>query len=139
LLIGTPKLSANSVLDASALLALMLDEPGADRVELAIEDSAAVSAVNWAEAMSRVAELGIDPVQESTRLTQLFGVRLAIVPFEAVHAAEVARLRPLTRHLGLSLGDRACLALGVALSLPVLTGDRAWGQLDPTFRIELIR
>jgi ribonuclease VapC len=109
------------------------------RVRAAIGSGTAISAVNWAEVLSRLGELGMDPTVEGRRLTKLARGRLTIVPFDADHAEEAARLRPLTRHLGLSLGDRACLALGFALSLPVLAADRSWSQLDPGFRVELIR
>lgn len=99
----------------------------------------AVSAVNWTETLSRLADLGMDPVVESIRLWQLLGQLLTIVPFDTIHAEEAARLRPLSRALGLSLGDRACLALGLTLGLPILGADRSWDQLPPDYRIELIR
>jgi ribonuclease VapC len=121
------------------LLAVALGESGMLRVREALTAGAAISSVNWTEALSRLADLGMDPAAEAARLTRLVRELLTIVPFDVGHAEHAARLRPLTRHLGLSLGDRACLALGLELALPVLTADRSWNQLDPMFRVELIR
>lgn len=129
----------SSVLDASALLAYVLDEIGAQRVLAALRNGAAIGAANWAEALSRLADLGADPTAEAGRLRALLGDRLAVVALDEAQADQIARLRPLTRHLGLSLGDRACLALGAALRLPVVTADRSWAALGVGVRVEVIR
>ena len=110
------------VLDASALLAFLLDEPGADVVEQAILEGAAISTVNLAEVLTRQADLGGEPgftIPDT----------LTVEPFTVDDAIVSARLRTRTKALGLSLGDRACLALRHRLELPVLSGDRAWRDL----------
>lgn len=131
----------SAVLDASALLAYLRDEPGADAVADAIADGAALSAVNLAEVLGRVADRGSDPVAVAERLTSggLLGGAITIEPFTAADAGEVARLRPTTRQLGLSLGDRACLALARRLDLPALTADSAWAEVDVPVEIHQIR
>jgi len=132
-----------AVLDASALLALVQDEPGADRVEEALARGAVMSAVNWAETLSRLAEFGVTPESAAGRLRvgTSGDAALEIAPFDAALARDVARLRQPTRHLRLSLGDRACLALGRATGLPVLTTDQAWRQAAKPLkvRVEVIR
>ena len=62
-----------------------------------------------------------------------------VVPFDARQAIIASDLRPSTRHLGLSLGDRACLALANSLGAPVMTADRAWAALDVGISITVIR
>lgn len=130
-----------SVLDASALLAFLHREPGAEFVAGSMRHGAWISAVNWSEVLSKLAEAGQGP--EAVRRTliehHVLGILLHIHPFDEADAAEVARLRPLTRTAGLSLGDRACLALGHRLGLPVLTADRTWLDLDVGVRVEAVR
>jgi PIN domain nuclease of toxin-antitoxin system len=123
------------VLDASALLALLFEEPGHDRVALAA-DGAAVSTVNLAEVLTRFVRAGhpVGPV-----LKNLDTYAIEWVAFDDVHAAEVAALWPRTRRAGLSLADRACLALAIDRGLPVLTADRAWAELGLPIDIRLIR
>jgi len=105
----------------------------------ALRAGAVVAAVNWAETLARLAELGADPASEAVRLRTLLDGALRIAPLDEVQCVEIARLRPITRPLGLSLGDRACLALGSALGLPVLTADRSWTGLGIGVRVELVR
>ncbi|MBI3947220.1 MAG: type II toxin-antitoxin system VapC family toxin [Armatimonadetes bacterium] len=121
------------VLDASALLAYLHGEPGEDRVAEAIIHCAAIGWVNWAEVLTKQAEKGLDPYSEAARLAQSgpLGDGLVIQMPDDGLACEVARLRPVTRGMGLSLGDRACLALGISRRLPVLTTERLWEQLPP--------
>jgi PIN domain nuclease of toxin-antitoxin system len=116
------------VLDASALLAHLREEPGADVVAEAIAGGAVISTVNLAEIFSRSADRGADPATLAFKLTQsgLLDGAITVEPFTAADAIEVARLRPLTRDAGLSLGGRACLALARRLGAPVLTADTAW-------------
>ncbi len=132
---------APAVLDASALLSYVRWEPGADRVERAVGSGALISAVNWAETLSRLSDLGLDLdlVERTLRRHGLLGEALEVVAFDAAQAHEAARLRKTTRHAGLSLGDRACLALGLSRGLPVLTADRAWSRLSLKVRIVQIR
>jgi ribonuclease VapC len=133
--------SAVAVLDASSLLAVVFGEPGSDRVKQAIRRGSLVGMVNWAEALSRMAEEG-ESIQTAVHQlkTQMNALgSLTVIPFEEVLAIEAARLRVPTRHLGLSLADRACLALGRLRRLPVLTTDRAWRSLRISVKIEVIR
>lgn len=118
-------------MDASAVLAYLQDEPGAEVVEAALDDGACVSAANWAEVLSKLAELDQDPDEVAERFTQegVLGEGLVVYPLDEAQARRVARLRPTTRSTGLSLADRACLALATSLDLPALTADRAWAKL----------
>jgi len=116
------------VLDASALLAHLRDEPGADLVAGAIASGAVISTVNLAEVFSRVADRGEDPAKLAAELTQigLLDGAITVEPFTAADAIDAGRLRALTRDAGLSLGDRACLALARRLDAPALSADTAW-------------
>lgn len=130
-----------AVLDSSALLAYLLGEPGADTVQAALAESAAISAVNYAEVLSKLSDLGRDADSAAGEIEQSGLTRgaLRILPVDEALAREIARLRPISRHLGLSLGDRTCLALGRALRVPVLTGDRAWMEPKLRVKVRLIR
>lgn len=123
------------VLDASALLALFLGEPGSDEV-LARIDGAAISAVNLSEVVSRLSDLGVDIEAVLYKMTQL---RLVAVAFDQAQAVASARLRPSTRAAGLSLGDRACLALAEMRGQPALTADKAWASVSTNAKVQLIR
>lgn len=122
-------------LDASALLALLYGEPGADRVD-DIYARAAISAVNLCEVESKIVERGGD-------LARVFGDMpiepMKVIAFDRDQAEAAALLRAPTRKLGLSLGDRCCLALAQRDDLTVLTTDQAWATLDIGVEIELIR
>jgi ribonuclease VapC len=130
-----------AVLDASALLALLKGEPGAERVAEALERGAYLSAVNLAEVLSKLADWGEDPAEAQARMAQvgLLGAAVEVLPFTGEDALEVARLRALTRAYGLSFGDRACLALARRLGLPALTAERAWAKLDLGIPVEVLR
>jgi ribonuclease VapC len=127
------------VLDASAFLAYLHDEPGADTVADAIAEGTHISSVNLAEVLGHFARLGAQPSDLADDLSArgLLGVAVRVEPFTPPDAVETARLRPLTAELGLSLGDRACLALARRLGVPVLTADGAWAgaslDMDVTF------
>jgi PIN domain nuclease of toxin-antitoxin system len=129
------------VLDSSAFLAYLRGEPGADLVAQALGGGARMSAVNWAEVLSKVADSGKDPDKFSKLLRDqgILGGALTIQPFEIGHARLTARMREDTRRLGLSLGDKACLALGKATGFPVLTADQVWSELGLGIEIRLIR
>lgn len=124
------------VLDASALLALLQDEPGADRVAEALPQ-AVISSVNFAEVFGKLAENGMpsDLIRDT-----LDSLDVNVQPFEKDLACVVGELRPATKALGLSLGDRACLALAQELQVPALTADRAWQEIEmATPAVELVR
>lgn len=124
------------VLDASAVLALLNDERGAERVEEALPRSA-LSTVNLSEVLAKVVELGRDPRDVRRRLES---AGVAVQAFSEHHALLAAALRPATRSLGLSLGDRACLALSLdAAADDVLTADSAWASLELPLSITVLR
>ncbi|MFM2432784.1 MAG: hypothetical protein RLZZ511_3998 [Cyanobacteriota bacterium] len=130
-----------AILDASALLAYLQGEPGDAVVANALAKGSLISSVNWAETLSKLAERGQDPDGVTDLLTNqgLLNNALVIAPFDADLAQTTAKLRPLTRSSGLSLGDRACLALGIQTQLPVLTSDQAWNSLMIGVVVQLIR
>lgn len=129
------------VLDASALLAYLLGEPGSEVVERALIGGLVMSAVNLAEVLAWFAEHGEDPLMtyEALKARGIVNGLVQIEPFVEADVPEVARLRPLTKAIGLSLGDRACLALGRKLGLPVFTADRAWENAGVTVEVRLVR
>lgn len=130
-----------SVLDASALMAVLHGEDGASIVIEAIAEGAAVSVVNWAEVLSKLAEAGKDPEVAAAELRRAEGSRraLSIEPLTAADCVAVGRLRPITKRQGLSLADRACLALAERLGVPALTADRKWLEADVAAEVQLIR
>jgi len=123
------------VADASAFIALLIGEPFTlfDPQRIA---NASISAVNLSEVLARLLEIGMPESEVESAVAQL---DLRVVAFDEMHALDTARLRTATRHAGLSLGDRACLALGNRLGCPVVTGDRAWASLDIGVEVVLIR
>ena len=131
------------VLDASALLCYLLREEGWERVgALLLQPAeAAIGAANWAEVLSNMALRGLDPHSYAQQLTNqgILGQVLRVYPLDDLLARETARLHRLTRSLGLSLADRACLALGRHLQRPVLTTDRAWKKLHLGVKVVVIR
>ena len=126
---------SETVLDASALLAAIQQEPGGNEVVRVI-DRASISAVNLAEVVSKLSDRG---VVADEAWSDIMETKIKVVPFDADMARRVAALRPLTRSLGLSLGDRACLALGILTRATVLTTDRAWKSLDLGVAVRIIR
>jgi ribonuclease VapC len=123
------------VLDASALLAVMFDEPGQTTM-LPLLKGATISAVNLSEVYARVIERG----KTLTKVQAAFeGLEIGVASFDEEQATLTAMLRAETRQLGLSFGDRACLALGRHLRCPVYTADRIWGKLGIDLDIVVIR
>lgn len=112
-------MSNRIVLDASALLCLLNDEPGADRIATVLTRSV-IGAVNFGEVVSKLRERGIslDEIREA-----LGGLHLDVRPLTTSQAMTIGDLRPATRSLGLSFGDRACLALALDLGLEAYTTD----------------
>jgi len=124
------------VLDASALLALLNQEPGSETLTPELLSGAAISTVNLAEVHSKLVSRGLSP--DDAWEAALGPIREA-VPFTAEHARLVGDLVAQTLPLGLSLGDRACLALGLDLTAPVYTADKSWKKLKLGPRIHVIR
>ena len=123
-----------TVLDSSAVLAYLNAESGHERVVGHLEDGV-VSSVNWTEICQKVAEY-----TGSTRIADgLLALGLTVMPFSRADAVRAARLYPHTRSAGLSLGDRACIAVAIGLDRPVVTADRVWRELFPQLEVEVIR
>ena len=124
-----------NVADASAMLAALKNEPfgNVDPRELV---GAAISAVNLCEVLSKLHDDGLSEAQAETAVSAM---DLRVVPFDERQARAAARLRWVTRHAGLSLGDRACLSLGERLGCPVVTADRVWASLNLGVEIVVIR
>lgn len=123
------------VADASAIIALLVGEPFTrfDPQRLA---GAFVSAVNLSEVLTRLLDIRMPESEAAAAVARL---NFRAIAFDEPQARAAARLRPQTRHAGLSLGDRACLALGLTLGLPVLTADRAWANLAVGAAVILVR
>jgi PIN domain nuclease of toxin-antitoxin system len=124
------------VLDASAILAVINAEPGAEKLTPQLLSRAVASTVNLAEVQAKLVSRGWTSEQAWEDATS--PIREA-VPFDEQQARIAGDLGAQTRRLGLSLGDRACLALGTALKLPVHTAERTWKKLNVTIAIHLIR
>ena len=125
----------SAVIDASALLTLLLEEPGAEIVLPALRGSC-MSAVNLSECMVRAIDRG-HPAQAVAEIVDAYEVTVAA--FDARQAAIASELRPQTRAVGASFGDRACLALAQDRAIPLLTADRRLAELDIGIDIRLIR
>lgn len=124
-----------AVLDASALLAVILSEPGSAAVE-AVLDGSLLSTVNLTEAQTRLIRLGARPDHARSRI---LGMGCEIHPFTAELAFSAAELIAVTQPFGLSLGDRACLSLAIAEGATVYTADRTWKSLSLGIDVEVIR
>ena len=132
------RLSMNNrvILDASALLALIQEETGAEIIKPLLKFSV-MSAVNVTETLSVLQRTNISPEEGLTLITDIVPT---IVPFDLEQAEQVAKLHPLVQPQGLSLADRACIALGIKLQIPIYTADRIWDELKlDNIDIRLIR
>ncbi|MDE2747212.1 MAG: type II toxin-antitoxin system VapC family toxin [Chloroflexota bacterium] len=129
---------ADVVLDASAILAVLRKEAGADRVRRALGEGAIVSAANHAEVISKLIAYGMP---HDLILPKLAALGYEVVPVPEADATTAGFLFGEEKANRLSLGDRCCLALAIRLSALVLTGDRPWieAELDSIAKIELIR
>jgi len=126
---------SDPVVDASALLALLNEEEGSEAVA-SVLPGARIGAVNLSEVVGKLAELGMP---ERRVVTVLEPLGLEVVVFDRELAYGAGALRPVTLEAGLSLGDRACLALAIRLGVRALTADRSWRGLDLDVDVELIR
>jgi len=131
-------LVADVVLDASAILAVVRNEEGADRVRQALVEGAIVGAVNHAEVISKLIVYGTPHEQI---LPKLAALGYEVVPVSETDATTAGFLFGEEKASRLSLGDRCCLALAIRMNALVLTGDRPWieAELDSVANIELIR
>jgi ribonuclease VapC len=126
---------AEAVLDASALIAFILNEPGAEKVAAVLTVSC-ISAVNLEETLSKMVQYGKPLEAVSYQIERL---RIPVIPFDVEQARTAASLWKVTRPIGLSLGDRSCLSLALNLSVPALTTERNWAKIDIGARVENIR
>lgn len=132
-----------SILDASAMLALLQGEPGASAVVEAIEAGAAISTVNLSEVLAKLTERG-DHVRSTMATIRQAVDRadggLRIESFTEEDGIEAADLRPRSKSQGLSFGDRACLALAARYEVPAITADKDWAELPEVgVAVKLIR
>lgn len=123
------------VLDASALLCVMFDEEGADHVAARLS-GAMISATNFSEVIAKLVDRGMPPPDIITIMTDL---DIEVVPVDRQQAEVAGLMRATTAGLGLSLGDRACLALAQTRRTTALTTDRAWSKLETDVAVEQAR
>ena len=124
------------VLDASAVLALIHREPGHEKLTVSLLNGSLCSSVNLAEVQAKLVSRGWSSDEAWTDATSVMD---EVAPFDSQQARTAGELIAHTRALGLSLGDRACLALAIALGAPVYTAERAWKKLKVSIPIHLIR
>ncbi len=121
--------------DASALLAMLQGETGAERVE-ALLDGSVVSTVTWAEVIQKAQARGVETRGSADELS---AAGLRILPFDLAEAERCGLLWADTSRFGFTLGDRACLAAALERDLPVLTADHAWTGSGIAVTVESIR
>ena len=124
-----------TVLDASAVIAHIKGEPGADMVDSLLENSR-ISSVNLSEVVAKFLHDGMD---YQTIRHAINRMEMTVIPFDENRAYRAGLLRPLTRDQGLSLGDRACVALAQELGLPAVTADKRWSEITIDVDIRQIR
>ena len=122
---SSPATGSPVVLDASAVLALLFEEPGAELVRAHLR-TGMIGAANLAEVLAKLSDHGL-PASEAARAVAILGLEVA--PMTEAQAQRSAELRPVTRTAGLSLGDRACLALAAELGASAVTADRGWAGI----------
>jgi PIN domain nuclease of toxin-antitoxin system len=123
------------VLDASALIALLRDEPGADVVRQRVAGSL-ISAVNYSEVLKKTIEVGGMPDLVHAHVGTL---TVNVVPFDELQARSAAALYPATKRFGLSFADRACLSLGMSSGALVLTAEAKWRHVELPVKLKVIR
>ena len=122
-------------MDASVILAYLRSEPGASGARDMMARSV-VSSVNLSEVIAKLAEEGLEEVEIRRTINRL---PILVVPFDEEFAYVAGLLRSVTKSEGLSFGDRACLALGIVMGLPVITADRNWARVSLDLDLRLIR
>jgi PIN domain nuclease of toxin-antitoxin system len=133
---GVPTAASNVLLDSSAVLALVLQEPGADTVLAAVDRGASIGAVNLSEVISRLVR---DQWTDAEIREAIEPLTIPVISVDESIAWQAGLLSRETARLGLSLGDRYCLALGRNLGLPVMTADRVWAELDVGVEVVVCR
>jgi ribonuclease VapC len=123
-----------AILDSSVVLTYLLDEPGRLAAEAAIAARGSILSVNLAEVMGRLVQDGTDP---RVAADTLLALPLIVIDLDVRLAIEAGAMIAQTRPFGLSLGDRACLALAKREGLPALTADRSWIRAAPSIGIEV--
>ena len=123
------------VLDASALIAVLLEEEGAEEV-IAVKRAAVTNAVNASEATARLIEHGM-PLHQASRA--VLNLQVPIIAFDEDLAWRTADLRRRTKGIQLSLADRACLATAERLGATAVTADRVWRKLKLGVAVQMIR
>lgn len=123
------------MLDASAALAMMLGEAGGDQVRERLASSQ-ISTVNLSEVVAKLQEGGVPDDVISSSLAEL---SFDVVAFDQSQAVRAGLLRAVTRVIGLSLGDRACLSAAESCNAVAVTTDRAWGKLELDIAVEVLR
>jgi PIN domain nuclease of toxin-antitoxin system len=129
---------ADYAIDSSSVLVFAFGEPGAEMVVgIAADDRnhLFISSVNMAEVLAKMIDKGI-PIDTAGEI--IAPLALDEIPFDHWHAFLSSELREVTRHHGLSLGDRSCLALGLSKKVPVLTSDRKWLDVSGKIRAEIV-
>jgi len=127
---------SKAVFDSSAILALYYNEPGRKKVLQHLNrHEPLISAINLSEVFTKLSE---DGLTEDEMLESFDGLDIRIIDFNKQQSIVAARLRPGTKHLGLSLGDRACLALAMVETAIAVTADRAWTKVR-NVKVETIR
>ena len=129
------------VLDSSALLAWLFNEPGKEHVSTALKKGCLINTVNWTEVVQKSIDRGMSSslVYERLKAAYILDSALKITSFTEPLSIAAAELIKLTKTFGLSLGDRACLASGMARKQPILTADRIWADIEVPALIQLIR
>ena len=124
---------AQAVVDASVVLAILKNESGSDDKLL---EQACASTVNLAEVLTKLVQLGFSDTDAAEMLKEL---SIESIPYTDEHIHLTASISRKTKACGLSLGDRACLAVGISTNLPVLTADKNWVKVDWPMEVKLIR
>ncbi len=125
---------AEAVLDTSAIMAMILEESGAD-IAVQFADRAAVSANIIAEVATKLFERGMKLADVKRDILQF---RFDVHSVDEAMSIAIGALRPLTKSAGLSLGDRSCLALAAKLGLPAITADKAWASIADAVGVEVV-
>jgi PIN domain nuclease of toxin-antitoxin system len=123
------------LLDASTILAVILGETGMETA-VPLLNGASISTVNQSEVIRKLVDQGLTIADAKAEFNRF---ELACIDFDQAQSIEAARLRPLTRHIGMSFADRACLALAGINGWVVYTADRRWAEFKSNIDIRLIR